>query len=172
VVADEADARSCLGAMAVSGMGVSAWARQNGVEPGSLYRWRQLVAGLDGDGIADEVEARRLLAAWARSGRCFAEWCRGEKVSMEALRQWRRRIEASRLGSRRGERSARSATPPVRVPPIRLVEITPTSSVVGPPVHPPPTARYEVQVGRCRVFVGGDFDDAALARILRVAAAC
>lgn len=172
VVADEADARSCLEAMEASGMGVSAWSRQNGVEPGSLYRWRQLVAGLDGGGIANEGEARRLLAAWGRSGRSFAEWCRGEKVSMEALRQWRRRIEASRPVFRRGQRSGHPARPPIRIPPIRLVEITPASSVVEPPVRPPTTVRYEVQVGQCRVLLGSDFDDAVLARLLRVAAAC
>ena len=166
-IADEADARACLAAMGASGSTLFGWARENGVAPGHLYRWRQLVAGLDGRGIRDEADARGLLASWAASGRFFAEWCRGEKVSMDALRQWRRRIEASRSVARRGRRSAGPATLP-----IRLVEITATSSVVSPADPSPAQARYEVQVGRCRVLVGNDFDAAALARLLHVAAAC
>jgi hypothetical protein len=49
----------------------------------------------------------------------------------------------------------------------RLVELT-----VAPVAAPPTEARYEVVIGRCRVVVAGDFDDAVLVRLLRVAGAC
>lgn len=171
-IADEADARGCLAAMSASEETLFGWARANGVSASHLYRWRQMIAGLDGRGIGDEADARGLLAAWAESGRSFAEWCRGEKVSMEALRLWRRRIEASRPVARRGQRSAPPAVLPIGARPIRLVEITAMSCVNSPPDPSPSSARYEVQVGRCRVLVGSDFDDAVLARVLRVASAC
>ncbi|MSP56942.1 MAG: hypothetical protein EXR69_15260 [Myxococcales bacterium] len=148
------------------------WAKANGVAPAQLYRWRQLVAGLDGRGIKDAAEARALLAAWGSSGRALAEWCRAEKVSMEALSQWQRRVEAS---GRVARSRARPPGPVSRRPasPIRLVEVTlPRESTAEPVSGTPTTARYEVHVGRCRVLIDRDFDDAELARLLRVAAAC
>ena len=172
LITDEADARACLDALERSGLTLFGWAKQNGVAPAQLYRWRQLVAGLDGRGIQDAAEAQALLATWTRSGRALAEWCRAEKVSMEALSQWQRRLEASGRAARPGPRPSGPVGRRL-APPIRLVEVTLASVADPAPTSTRPTAsRYEVHVGRCRVLVDRDFDDAELARLLRVAAAC
>jgi len=175
-ITGEADARACLAAMEASAGTLVGWCRNNGVSPTQLYRWRQLVAGLDGRGIQDEADARALLESWANSGRSFAEWCRAEKVSMEGLYQWRRRIRAqgrqrTAVARQAAARDARAA----RTPAIRLVEVVATPRSTAPPeavMDAHAVATYEVCVGRCRVRLGDAFDDGVLARILRVAAAC
>lgn len=176
-VADEGDARACLAAVDASGLPLRTWAVANGVGSHSLYRWRQIVAGLDGCGIADEGHARELLVAWAASGESFAGWCRTMRVSAQELRQWRsRRVGGSRVGPPRQPPPARVAVQSAQLPAIRLVELATTSIAVEAametPVEAPGVARYEVSVGRCRVMVSTDFDDTVLARLLRVAAAC
>lgn len=176
-VADEADARACLDAHLASGLTLFEWARTNGVSGQSLYRWRQVIAGRDGRGIADETEARRLLTGWRKSGRSFAEWCRRESVSMDALSQWRRKLDGP-VAAGRSDRQKRSRAPATASSPqpssIRLIEVALSSGVPQPaaPAEESTAARYAVCVGRCRVLLGTDFDDAVLTRLLRVAAAC
>lgn len=175
-VADEADARACLAAHVASGLTLFEWARTNCVIAQSQYRWRQVIAGRDGRGISGETEARRLLAGWAKSERSFAEWCRMEGVSMDALSQWRRKLgaPAAATGNHRQKGPSASATAP---PPTSLIRLVAVALPVGvaeaaAPVEEPTATRYAVCVGRCRVLLGADFDDAVLARLLRVAAAC
>ena len=175
-VADEADARACLDAQRASGLTLFEWARTNGVSGQSLYRWRQVIAGRDGRGIAEETEARRLLAGWRKSGRSFAEWCRKESVSMDALSQWRRKLDAP-VAVGRSDRQKRSRAPTTASPQpssIRLIEVALSSGVpqAAAPAEESTAARYAVCMGRCRVLLGTDFDDAVLTRLLRVAAAC
>jgi transposase-like protein len=146
--------------MAAAGMAAYGWSRANGVSPHSLYRWRDRVAREDArrqpipghpplDRVVSEERARQLLAEWEGSGTNMAEWCRSKGVSSDAMYRWRTKLTPT----------------PLEAP--RLVELT-----VAPLPGPAAETRYEVVIGRCRVVVGADFDDAVLGRLLRVAGAC
>lgn len=58
-VRDEADARACLAAVEVSGMGLYPWARANGVAVRSLGRWRERVAVIDAQARREAERSRR-----------------------------------------------------------------------------------------------------------------
>lgn len=172
-IAGEADARACLGAQEESGLTLSAWAIENGVVAHSLYRWRQVVAGLDGAGIAGEGQARQLLDEWARSGRSLSEWCRAARVSKEALDRWRQQLERAGQAAPPGRRRRSPASSSTaQLPAVRLVEMAMEPELVDAPAEEPAAVGYEIRVGRCRVLLGRDFDDTVLTRLLRVAAAC
>jgi hypothetical protein len=64
-IRNERDARACLDAVDVSGLGRAEWARANGVEPRSLNAWRVNLARADRGrrGMLELVAATRPNAA-------------------------------------------------------------------------------------------------------------
>ena len=101
--------------------------------------------------ITDARDARACLKAARSSGTPRAEWARAHGVDGRSLHAWALNL-------------ARSDASPAARP--RLVELGST------PVEAPSTARYVVRVGALALEVSDDFDDAVLARLVRVLRAC
>ncbi len=93
-------------------------------------------------------EAQRTLGAWRASGLSLAAWCRQEGVGYERVRRWR-----SRLAS--GPRSSQTAA----LLPVHVLEGDRSADVPG----------FELELPRgLRLHVPSVFDEASLARLLRV----
>lgn len=95
--------------------------------------------------IEDEFEARAVLAAAAAAGVSPGEWAREHGVDGRSLDAWRGRL------SRGAQRSG-------------LVELVPSA--------PSSSRRVVVRVGDAEVELDGDFDEAALAGVVRALRAC
>ena len=93
------------------------------------------------------------MAAEAQSGMARSEWARLHGIDGRSLNAWRFNLD-------------RAAKPAKALAPIRLVELLP--AVVSTPM----SARYVVRRGDLEVEVDDRFDDAVLARLLRVVVAC
>ncbi|MGQ0836826.1 MAG: IS66 family insertion sequence element accessory protein TnpA [Gammaproteobacteria bacterium] len=96
-------------------------------------------------------DAQRVLAAWHGSGLDLSAWCRREGVEYERVRRWRSRLAV---------RSRRTATSPTaRFLPVRVLGNDPSPE--GP--------SFELELSRgVRLRVPPQFDEASLARLLRV----
>ena len=106
--------------------------------------------------IRDEEDARACLAAATAGGLSPTEWARQNGVDGRSLFAWTRNI--ARGHSRRGTKSGR------RRKATGIVELVPDRALAG--------SRYLVRCGRLSVEVDDHFDEATLARLLRVVAAC
>lgn len=93
--------------------------------------------------IEGREDALACLSAWNRSGLALAVWCRERGVDGRSLNCWRKNLRWE--------------------PPMALVEL-----VAGEA----PDARYVVRVDGVEIEVGDDFQEATLARLLRVLLAC
>jgi len=101
--------------------------------------------------IRDEADARRCLAEAKASGRSRAEWCRSVGIDGRSLNLWRVNLR------RRGTKQVT----------VRMVELIPQSA------SPFGSDRgFRVHSGAFTVEVPVGFDEDALARLLRVVAAC
>ncbi len=94
-------------------------------------------------------EAQRVVEAWRRSGLALSVWCHRQGLEYERVRRWR-----SRLGARRRPR------PKATFLPVRVVERGERSLEM-------PAFELELPRGM-RVRVAAQFDEASLARLLRV----
>jgi hypothetical protein len=93
-----------------------------------------------------------VLEAWRGSGLDLTAWCRREGVEYERVRRWRSRLAV---------RSRRTATSPTaRFLPVR---------VLGGSAPSPEGPSFELELSRgIRVRVPPQFEEASLARLLRV----
>jgi hypothetical protein len=95
-----------------------------------------------------ERDAQRALEAWRASGLSLPAWCRRQGVAYERVRRWRSQLAA---GQRSSQRTA--------LLPVHLIESEPTAAVSG----------FELELSRgLRLHVPAAFDEASLARLLRV----
>jgi transposase-like protein len=93
-------------------------------------------------------EAQQAVADWRTSGLSLPAWCRQEGVGYERVRRWRRQLAS---------RSRRSQT--ATWLPVHVVESEPAADAPG----------FELELSRgLRLHVPKDFDEASLARLLRV----
>jgi len=95
--------------------------------------------------IEDESEAKAVLAAAAAAGVSPGEWAREHGVDGRSLDRWRGRL-------------SRGAHLPT------LVELVPSTTSSS--------RRVVVRVGDAEVELDGDFDEAALARVVRALRSC
>jgi len=97
-----------------------------------------------------ERDAQRALSAWRSSGLTLPAWCRRQGVAYERVRRWRSQLAAEQ---RRPQRAA--------LLPVRVIESEP---IVAP--------GFELELPRgLRLHVPAAFDEASLARLLRIVAA-
>lgn len=102
--------------------------------------------------IRDERDARRCLAAVKESGLTRAEWARKHGIDGRSLYAWARNLER---GDKKTGRQQKHKG---------LVELIPDAE--------PATSRYVIRRGQLALEVDEHFDEATLARLLRVIAAC
>lgn len=96
-----------------------------------------------------EAEARRVLEAWRASGLSLGVWCRREGVGYERVRRWRRQLDATLARRRKAP----------AVFPVHVLE-----QALAPEAR---DFELELSGGR-RLRVPPHFDEASLARLLRV----
>jgi hypothetical protein len=104
------------------------------------------------DKIRDEAHALECLAAAAQAGLTPARWAAAHDVHPRSLHGW-----FIALKRREALRSGRASTPP-----LRLVELLPTSALTS----------FRVQVGPFSLDIPPQFEDSALQRLLRLLASC
>ena len=107
--------------------------------------------------IRDERDAQRCLAAMTAAGQTRREWARQHGVDGRSLYAWANKLE----------RSAKAPGPQETGHQERqggLVELIPDAS--------PAKSRYVIRCGQLAVEIDQHFDEATLARLLRVIAAC
>jgi transposase-like protein len=102
--------------------------------------------------IRDERDARRCLAAAKEAGLTRAEWARQHGVDGRSLYAWARNLK--RDDRKTGHRQKHKG----------LVELIPEARHAR--------SRYVIRCGQLAVEVDEQFDEAILARLLRVIAAC
>lgn len=96
-----------------------------------------------------EADARQVLSSWRASGLSLGAWCRREDVGYERVRRWRKQLEAS--PRRRGK-------PPALLP-VQVLEPTALGDARD----------FELELpGGLRLHVPAQFDEASLARLLRI----
>ena len=101
--------------------------------------------------IRDERDARRCLAAAKESGLTRAAWARQHGVDGRSLYAWARNLE--RKDTTTGSRSQRG-----------MVELVPGAEPAG--------SRYVIRCGQLALEVDEDFNEATVARLLKVITAC
>jgi len=99
--------------------------------------------------IRDERDARRCLAAAEAAGLSRSEWARRNGVDGRSLYAWARNLE-------RGDKARGTKAP-------GMVELVPASDAAG---------RYVIRSGQLALEVDEHFDEATLARLLKVITAC
>lgn len=102
--------------------------------------------------VADRDDAERCLEGVRRSGLSLREWAREHGVDGRSLNAWRVTLERA---SRRYSTQA-----------VEMVELVPVA------IPTDQGALYVVRVGALSVEVDRRFEDATLARLLRVVASC
>lgn len=126
-------------------------------------------------GTLTEADARKLLDEHARSGRSLKSFAESRGLTGERLGWWRGRFRDADL----------SSTAPRPVPEVAFVPVTLATPADAPPADAPPaplsprapaptattraTAAYELMLsGAHTLRIPADFQDASLARLLRV----
>jgi transposase-like protein len=107
--------------------------------------------------IRDERDARRCLAAAQRTGLSRTEWAKQHGVDGRSLFGWVRKLDRGkkvRGTEKRGRKKRQEG----------LVELIPKAR------HK--ESRYVIRYGQLAVEIGERFDEATLARLLKVIAAC
>ncbi len=107
--------------------------------------------------IRDERDARRCLAAAKAAGQPRREWARQHGVDGRSLYAWAKNLE-------RGDKAAGTRETGHRERRGGLVELIPEAS--------PTKSRYLIRCGQLAVEIDQYFDEATLARLLRVITEC
>jgi hypothetical protein len=108
--------------------------------------------------IRNERDARRCLAAARAAGLSRSEWARQQGIDGRSLFGWSKKLERSDKfrGTKKKRRKRKNRS--------GLVELVPGASSAG--------SRYVVRCGQLTVEVDDRFDEATLARLLKVIVAC
>ena len=103
--------------------------------------------------IRDEREARRCMAAAKSSGLSRTEWARRQGIDGRSMFAWARNLERGDRG-RRGQQKTKGG----------MVELIPATI--------PAVSRYVVRCGQVAIELDDCFEEATLARLLKVVGAC